>query len=137
MILHNEYTNNILTKIFNQKLEQTNKKSVTSAQKSGKAAKAAAVDAAEVAMTTLQSEHAKQVAAWHAANAESDDADNDVENSIAAAPAVVSSQQPQGLSKAAKRRLAKERAEEEHNARVADAAANRFGGRFYNCVILG
>lgn len=86
-------------------------------------------------MTTLQSEHAKQLSAWHAANAENNNDDDNKEekasnenSNVAAAPAVIpGQQQQQGLSKAAKRRLAKERAEEEHNARVADAAANRCG----------
>jgi hypothetical protein len=110
-----------------QKLEQANKKSITSAQKSGKAGKAAAQDAAAVAMTTLQAEHAKQLSAWHAANdtATKDDDDDDKSNAVAAVESNVA-RAPSGLSKAAKRRLAKEKAEEEHNARVAEAAANRY-----------
>lgn len=106
-----------------QKLEQANKKAVTSAQKSGKAAKSAAQDAAAAAVTAMQAEHAKQLSAWHAAN---DDAAASDAKPVAVVAAVESNaaRAPVGLSKAAKRRLAKEKAEEEHNARVAEAAAN-------------
>jgi len=103
-----------------QKLEQANKKAVTSAQKSGKAAKSAAQDAAAAAVTATQAEHAKQLSAWHAAN---DDADAKPVVVVAAVESNAA-RAPVGLSKAAKRRLAKEKAEEEHNARVAEAAAN-------------
>lgn len=108
-----------------QKLEVTNKKAIASAQKSGKAAKTTAQDAATAAVTTMQAEHAKQISAWHAANDAS--ADKPVENTVAAAVesnATRGGAQVGGLSKAAKRRLAKDKAEEEHNARVSEAAAN-------------
>ncbi len=107
-----------------QKLEQATKKSVASAQKSGKAAKQAAVDAGDAEMAKLVASHAQQVAAKEAEEApgELDEAPgNDAGKSDVAH---TGAKPAGGLSKAARRRLAQEQAEREHEARVAHAEAH-------------
>jgi OTU domain-containing protein 6 len=108
-----------------QKLEQATKKSVASAQKSGKAAKQAAVDAGEAEMAKLVASHAQQVAAKEAPeSAGDDDAPGDDAGQSDAAPTATGAKPAGGLSKAARRRLAQEQAEREHEARVAHAEAH-------------